>query len=455
MVEYFDRSSGRSVDGRPELQRALAEAGDYDALLCFHTSRCFRNRRDATEWKARFRDAGVVIVFTEQRIISGNPRDRLAEGIHEILDEEHSENVSTFVAGGLRVKFERGLYNGTVPLGYRRLNAEPGDPTNGTLAIDEAEAATVRAIFETYASGRYSMSTLARHLNAQRHSDGRPRCTNKRGEPLTKGLIAEALPNVVYLGKIVWHPGTPEEEVRDGRHDPIVTQEEFDRAAAVRARNHRFDGLRTTTRVYPLSGPARCSYCRGSYRGDTAGKARRRRLRHAEDRTCGHRGSKLYDTIHQQMGSVLDHHFRLPEAWQQMVLRALGEPQPQDDTQQERARLTKALDRAKDLYKWGDESPEQYEQTTREIEQQLSLLTPPEPTDLSDMRRAAEVLDNLRAFWEYPGVSDGTRKEMIDEVFATIDLDEHGIYEVRPRAEYRVLAAAAAPGVASGRGERI
>lgn len=452
---YFDTASGRTVVGRPALQQALDEAAEYRVLLCYNTSRSFRNPEDAAIWKRKLRDADVQLVFTEPGIISGNRRTRWQEGILEISDAERSAEQGRMIAHGLRQKFERGLHNGHVPLGYVRFQGAPGDARNGALLSVERGAVTARTIFHQYGTARYSMPSLARHLNAQRDADGSPRYTNARDEPITKALIAEVLTNVVYLGKVVWHPGTPEEEIRDGRHEAIVTQNEFDRASAVRAANHRFDGLRTMTRVYPLSGPTRCRYCRGSYRGDTGGKMRRRRLRHAEDQTCEHRGSKLYAPVHEQMGAVLDRHFRLPATWQQMVLRLLGEPQPQDDTRQERARLAKALERARDLYRWGDESQDEYEQTKREIEQRLSLLAPPEPTDLSAMRRAAGVLDDLRTFWEHPGVSDGTRKQMIDEVFATIDLDEQGIYEIRPREEYRVLAAAAASGVASGRGERI
>src|SRR5690606_21037537 len=131
--EYFDASSGRETTRRAGLQQALADSAEYDALLVFHSSRSFRNREDAALWKARFRRAGLTLVYTQQSIISGNPHSKLLEGVHEILDEQRSDEAGMMIAGGLRARYERGLHNGTVPLGYRRYHGAPSDPMNGYL----------------------------------------------------------------------------------------------------------------------------------------------------------------------------------------------------------------------------------------------------------------------------------------------------------------------------------
>ena len=73
------------MQGRHELQRAYDEADEYEVLVFFPSSRSFRNQEDARVWKRQFREAGVVLVFVEQRLISGNSRDRLAEGLYENL----------------------------------------------------------------------------------------------------------------------------------------------------------------------------------------------------------------------------------------------------------------------------------------------------------------------------------------------------------------------------------
>lgn len=100
--EYFDAFTGRSMDRRYGLQRALEEAKEYDALLIFHSSRSFRNRHDAAIWKMKFRQAGVLLVFTEQGIISGDRRYKAVEGINELMDELYSDTQGMFISRGLR-----------------------------------------------------------------------------------------------------------------------------------------------------------------------------------------------------------------------------------------------------------------------------------------------------------------------------------------------------------------
>ena len=63
-------------------------------------------------------------------------------------------------------------------------------------------------------------------------------------------------------------------------------------------------------------------------------------------------------------------------------------------------------------------------------------------------------LGDLGAWWSAQGLSDETRRDFVEELFATIELHEMGIRAVRPRPTYVVLAATAEMCV-SGRGERI
>ena len=111
----------------------------------------FRNPGDADDWKQRFTKAGVVLVFVDVELISGNQKTRLQERFLELNDEEQIQRHSTNVTHGLRQKFEhRRMHNGTVPLGYRRYYGPPGDAQNGLLLLDEPHATTVRVVFREY-----------------------------------------------------------------------------------------------------------------------------------------------------------------------------------------------------------------------------------------------------------------------------------------------------------------
>jgi DNA invertase Pin-like site-specific DNA recombinase len=322
--EYFDAATARHVDRRHGLQQALEEANAYDALLIFHSSRSFRNRHDAAIWKTKFRQADVLVVFTEQGIISGDRRFKVVEGVNELMDELYSDTQGMFISSGLRQKFEKGGVNGVPPLGYRRFHGVPGDPMNGNLIVDERGRRTVRAMVELYLSGQHSVSSIAMRLNADFNEEGQPLHRTRLGRPLTKGSVEEVLRNRVYTGVTVWQPGTPEEEIRPGNHEAIVTDAEWKALERIRIRRTTRRGRRPVGRVYPLSGPARCFHCGGSFAGDTGGRRGKRRLRHAVSVICPNRRSFAADHVESQMARLLTARFRLPQDWHRKYLRALA-----------------------------------------------------------------------------------------------------------------------------------
>ena len=117
----------------------------------------------------------------------------------------------------------KGMWMGGYPaLGY--------DVKDRQLVINEAEAATVRRIFERFAELR-SATDLCRELaldgittKAWKTADGRVR----NGTPMDKKFVAKALRNPIYVGEIR-HKGV----VHAGQHEPIITRQLWDRVQAI------------------------------------------------------------------------------------------------------------------------------------------------------------------------------------------------------------------------------
>ena len=108
---------------------------------------------------------------------------------------------------------KRGMWmGGFVPMGY--------DVKDRKLAVNAAEAATVRMIFGRFAA-LGSASTLARALQAEN-------VRNKRGKRIDKGFIYKLINNRVYLGEAV-HKGTS----YPGEHEAIITQDLWDAVHAI------------------------------------------------------------------------------------------------------------------------------------------------------------------------------------------------------------------------------
>jgi site-specific DNA recombinase len=101
---------------------------------------------------------------------------------------------------------------GFVPMGY--------DVLNRKLLVNDAEAATVRMIFERFAQIG-SATTLVKALVAEG-------VRNKRGKPIDKGFLYKLLNNRIYVGDAV-HKGTS----YPGEHAAIIDQALWDKVHTV------------------------------------------------------------------------------------------------------------------------------------------------------------------------------------------------------------------------------
>ena len=448
-TEYFDAASGRKTAGRSGLQQALDDAAEYDVLLVFHTSRAFRNLNEAALWKTRFAETGVTLVFTEQQMISGDPRTKSSEGMYAIMDEAQSDTQAMFIKQGLRQKFERGLHNGTAPLGYERHYGPPGDPSNGELVIVPSEADSVRRIYELHQTGQYSDLQIALKINAEVGTDSQPLHRTKQGKPFNEGGVREILTNRIYVGLVVWHPYVPEEETRRGRHEAIISQELFDEVKAIRAGRVHWSGRRSVDRVYPLSPRARCFQCGARVVGDTGGQLNRRRMRHSRTGLCAGWRSHHAHVLEGQLGEFMTVRVLLPADWQAEVKKLLARPTeaPSDSTQR-RATVERAMERIRNQHKWGDLTDDQYQEQRQELQRALDDIPRDQtgPLALTDFSRSAKLLSEFGTLWNHPGVSDASRKAFIEEVFEQVQIDELGIRAVKPAEDYLPLLAIAAWG---------
>lgn len=458
---YFDKASGRSVRGRTELQRALDEAPDYDVLLFFHTNRSFRDREDAAVWKPRLRRAGLTLAFAEQRFISGNLRTKTTEFLSEFIDEQRSDEQAMFIRSSLRAKFQRGRVNGSVPLGYQRHYAPPGDPERGRLVVEPRGRDTVRAIYDLYLTGTYSFSAIATRLNAERDDEGRPRHLSRQRRPLTPSGIREILNTRSYTGVTVWHPGTPEEEARQADHEPIVTPEEYERVQQIKSGRALKPGRAPVRdRVYPFSGRSACYDCGRTYVGDAGGKGGYLRMRHSFGE-CDAPSTIALSRLNNQMSQLLTQRFHLPEEWREQALALIAAPPREADPRLERRRteIKQAMRKLTDLYLWSHIEPDVYQDRRRRLERELfgieRTMPAKQPVVEDNLARGAELLADIGALWLHPGVSDKMRKRFIEEAFEAVLFDELGIRSLTPTEAFRPLLAIAEVGGYCGTDSRL
>jgi hypothetical protein len=77
-----------------------------------------------------------------------------------------------------------------------------------------------------------------------------------------------------------------------------------------------------------------------------------------------------------------------------------------------------------------------------DLERQKELISPPpQPKNLPNLERAAELLKNMKILWSHSGVTDEQRESFLQEVFSQITIDGKQITEIKPKPSYTPLFA--------------
>ncbi|WP_395685912.1 recombinase family protein [Aestuariivirga sp.] len=216
LPDFYDDGgiSGGTME-RPALKRLLAdiEGGRIDTVVVYKVDRLSRSLMDFAKLVEVFDRNNVTFVSVTQSFNTTTSMGRLTLNILLSFAQFEREVIGERIRDKFAASRKRGMWmGGFVPMGY--------DVKDRKLVVNEAEAETVRMIFQRFAA-LGSASTLARALQAE---DVR----NKRGKRIDKGFIYKLINSRVYLGEAV-HKGTS----YPGEHDAIVTQELWDRVHAI------------------------------------------------------------------------------------------------------------------------------------------------------------------------------------------------------------------------------
>ncbi len=439
---YTEFVSGRSSKNRYQFQQFLEDGRQdlFDVLLVFNTSRFGRNQADCIRHKEELQQLGKILVFVSQGIISGNDRDFMNERMNETLDEQYSRNLSYSVTEGFSVKADQGYAIGRPPLGYRTEKAPSG--RGAYQVVDPKTQPALLAVLEGFSSGEHSFRTLAQELNSKgyRTSDGKP---------FTESSISTILNNRYYEGLVVYHRGQPDEEVIPGVHEvPEEIKEFWSRCQDVRQNRKAPRRCRPPSReqrVYPLSGVLTCDGCGQSFHGigtHKKGDSISMRMAHSWHR-CEMRPQSVSSLIvEREFAERVIGCIKLDEGWHSAVLRAMSKEGPEPDNTQEIKRIDVALANLRKQHLWGVIGDAEFKAEHQALELQKRGLEPKPSMRLTlDLDRAAELLGDLPALWEHPGVTPEQRRDLTREVFDEVRLREGKLVAVKPRAEYLPLFA--------------
>ena len=211
-----DGETGRDIN-RKGYQLMIEEREQWDSILVLKMDRIHRNSRNFMDmmdmlkkWKKGFASA------TENLDTSTAMGEFVVDIIQRIAQLE-SDVIGERIFMGMKEKAETttGILGRPPSLGYDFIPSTLKG-VEGTYAINEPEATTVRRIYRQYLTGK-SMRLIAEELRA----DGVPTKRNKTWESSQVGVV---LSSPFYCGWDSW-----DGKLRRGNHPAIITIEEYNR----------------------------------------------------------------------------------------------------------------------------------------------------------------------------------------------------------------------------------
>jgi site-specific DNA recombinase len=219
--EFIDVESAKNP-GRKEFTKMLdllrSDSG-CRIVLVEKTDRLYRNRADALMFEDLIETRGVEVhLVKEGRIIGKDSRsqDKFMHDIHVAVAKHYVENLKEEVKKGMREKAEQGLYPGRAPFGYKN------NSLTRAIDVDERRAPILRRVFELYASGNHSLTSLQRTMFED--------C----GVRINRAYLESILKNPFYIGRFVWR-GIEYK----GIHDPLISPELFQSVQDVFSGRHK------------------------------------------------------------------------------------------------------------------------------------------------------------------------------------------------------------------------
>ncbi len=150
------------------------------------------------------------------------------------------DNLSENTKRGLCEKVRHGEFPHQAPIGY--LN----DYRTKKIIVDRERAPLVKEAFKRYATGEATLDTL-------RHFLGEHGVRSSKGKPVGRSFVSRLLSNPIYYGHFLYAG-----EVHEGKHEPIITKDLFDRADAILNRRWRYSPAENTAQPKAFTGLLRC-----------------------------------------------------------------------------------------------------------------------------------------------------------------------------------------------------
>lgn len=190
---YADEGiTGTETKKRDNFNRMIRDCdkGRIDYILCKSVARFARNTVDALKVVRKLKAKGIGVYFEEQCLDTLKVENEMFLGLHSVMAQAESENISANVRWGIQQRMKSGTYK----FRYNLLGYKKGE--NEEPAIIEEEAKYIRKIFEMYLQGNSALQIKA-YLEAEH-------VLTKKGDKVwSTEVIRSILTNERYCGDLL------------------------------------------------------------------------------------------------------------------------------------------------------------------------------------------------------------------------------------------------------------
>ncbi len=248
-----ESKSAKEPHGRPEFEKMIEriKRGEAQGILVWKIDRLSRNPIDSATIQWLLQKEVIASIRTPDR--EYRPEDNaLLLSVESSMANQYIRDLSKNVKRGLKSKLNKGWMPGIAPIGY--LNTKVEARGENYIIKDPERFSLLRRAWDMILTGNYVVPDILEKLNNE--WGFRTRLGKKKGNnPMARSTLYAIFTNPFYAGII------PYKELHiEGKHDPMVTIEEFDRVQLILGRRGK---PRPKRYEYAYTGQVFCGECGG------------------------------------------------------------------------------------------------------------------------------------------------------------------------------------------------